>query len=270
MGWHLWVVHGACGALQPAAPDIAPLCLHHMTRDLPALGRGWGIGVGWGMNQHFGNPSLSPVKAPAKGQYETRLKSPAVPLSIVITTQLKSNSRMTNALVRKTAWIGSCRGGKVIQQWNVRLPDRALFIPLELLVRDATEISHTSGRCRWTKYGPANGRREHPLPHDEISSACSAGNVTLGAGKGSRGGVFVLNLRLDDKPSLIVLWLSWTSATRAHPQKSFVRPNLDQFEFLPAGGWRVWGCWVGWCWTKNWILSCGPTSVARASQPDLN
>ena len=50
--------------------------------------------------------------------------------------------------------------------------------------------------------------REHPLPHDEISSACSAGNVTLGAGKGSRGGVFVLNLRLDDKPSLIVLWLS--------------------------------------------------------------
>ena len=64
-------MHGACGALQPAAPDIAPLCLHHMTRDLPALGRGWGIGVGCRMNQHFGNL----FHPPAKGQYETKPKS---------------------------------------------------------------------------------------------------------------------------------------------------------------------------------------------------
>ena len=80
---------------------------------------------------------------------------------------------------------------------------------------------------------------EHPLPHDEISSACSGGNVRLGVGKGRRGTrgtlAFVLNLmrlQQQDKPWLFALRPSWTSATaREHPQTS-LRPNLDQFEFL--------------------------------------
>ena len=70
------------------------------------------------------------------------------------------------------------------------LIEHSLSLVLDLLVRDPTEISEARGR--WSGQNmddePANDRPttppEHPLPHcDEISSACSAGNVTLDVGK---------------------------------------------------------------------------------------
>ena len=159
--WCMWCTAACCTRHCTIVPPP------HDSR-LAGLGARVGDRGGVGDESTFWKPFSLPCKGPCKRAIwdKAEISWSAVPLSIVITTRLKSTSRMTNALVRKTAWIGS-RGGKVIQQWNVRLPDRALFIPPALLVRDPREISHTSGRCRWTKYGPANGpdpSSEHPLP----------------------------------------------------------------------------------------------------------
>ena len=83
---------------------------HHMTRDLPALGRELRIGVGWRMNQHFRNLSLPLVKAPAKGQYETKLQSQAPQSPCRLSKGCcQPTLRLTNALVTKRA-IGGREG----------------------------------------------------------------------------------------------------------------------------------------------------------------
>ena len=78
------VVHGACGALLAAAPDFAPLCSAPPPRAPPHDSRLAGLGARVGDRggllvqedeSTFWKPFPPRVKAPAKGQYETKLKS---------------------------------------------------------------------------------------------------------------------------------------------------------------------------------------------------
>ena len=73
------VVHGACGALL-AAPDFAPLCSAPRAppHDSRLAGLGARVGDRGGVVEDestFWKPFPPRVKAPAKGQYETKLKS---------------------------------------------------------------------------------------------------------------------------------------------------------------------------------------------------
>ena len=121
---------GACTALHQTLHYRALHHLHHMTRDLPALGRGWGIGVGWGMNQHFQNLFLPP----AKGQYETKPRSqgPQNPCRLSKPTSPTHDKFFGEKLAGEAE-------GEGHPAWNARQPDRALFIPPALLVRDPTQ-----------------------------------------------------------------------------------------------------------------------------------
>ena len=158
-----------------AAPDFAPLCSTPRAppHDSRLAGLGARVGDRGGVVEDestFWKPFPPRVKAPAKGQYETKLKSQGLhnPCRLSKRRPAQPNPTDDKFFGEKNGnWQEG--GGKVIQQWlDVRLPDRALFIPPALLVRDPTEISHTSGRCRWTKYGrrqwPGPPSCEQPLP----------------------------------------------------------------------------------------------------------
>ena len=100
-------------AMHFGAADFAPLCSAppspHDSR-LAGLGARVGDRGGGGMNQHFRNLSLPLVKAPAKGQYETKLQSQAPQSPCRLSKGCcQPTLRLTNALVTKPA-IGGREG----------------------------------------------------------------------------------------------------------------------------------------------------------------
>ena len=133
----------------------------------------------------FSEPFPPPVKAPAKGQYETKLKSQGVQnpcqLSKLLNPTHDKFFGEKNGNWQEGRSSSSGTSGCLIEH---SLSRRACSCVIPQ--RYPTPAEDADGQNMDPPM--ASPPSEHPLPHDEISSACSGGNVRLRVGKGRRGG----------------------------------------------------------------------------------